>query len=242
MLTGNPKLININRGIPWDTMKEVKMRGIYCFKNKLNGKRYVGQSVQLEQRYSQHIRGCLNPNTSMYNGKFYRALRKYGIDNFEYTILAQSENFSKEELNELEIYFIEKYNCFYEGYNMNLGGNYTSSEKKLNKDIVHQIKGLIKDSSISFTNIAKEYQVEVSLISMINSGRIWNEVNEIYPLREDTFSNNKGGTNPSAIIANSEVMIIRHRFVNETLSEIYFDYCGKLSFSELKKDMLWKSI
>ena len=63
------------------------MKGIYKFTNKINGKSYIGQSVQLETRYNSHKRNYNNSNLSVYNSKFYRAIRKYGFENFDYEIL-----------------------------------------------------------------------------------------------------------------------------------------------------------
>ena len=63
------------------------MKGIYKFTNKINGKSYIGQSQDLETRYKTHLRNFNKESASMYNGLFYRAIRKYGIENFNYEIL-----------------------------------------------------------------------------------------------------------------------------------------------------------
>ncbi|KFZ26003.1 MAG: GIY-YIG catalytic domain protein [Candidatus Izimaplasma bacterium HR2] len=78
------------------------MIGIYCFRNKTNGKRYIGQSINIEKRISnKHKYAFNNPKNCCYNTKFYQALRKYGLENFEIQIL---EECSIKELNEKEIY------------------------------------------------------------------------------------------------------------------------------------------
>lgn len=46
------------------------MKGIYKFTNLINGKVYIGQSVNLESTYKAHL---------SYTSLFYKALRKYGI-------------------------------------------------------------------------------------------------------------------------------------------------------------------
>lgn len=58
------------------------MIGIYKFTNKINGKSYIGQSINLEKRKKEHEHNCFNPNYCNYGSKFYRALRKYGLENF----------------------------------------------------------------------------------------------------------------------------------------------------------------
>ena len=88
---------------------------VYLITNKINGKRYVGQTTgTLENRWSGHCRksGC----TVMRN-----AIEKYGIDNF--TIEAICEPPTVELMHEMEKYFIEVYNSRTpNGYNMTGGG------------------------------------------------------------------------------------------------------------------------
>ena len=47
------------------------MRGIYKFQNKINNKIYIGQSIQLEERYKQHKRNYQNINDSEYQYSFH---------------------------------------------------------------------------------------------------------------------------------------------------------------------------
>ena len=85
------------------------MRGIYKFTCSLNQKSYIGQSTNIMKRFNEHRRNHLNPNVGNYNSLFYRALRKHGFCNFSFEILEENENFTMEELNNLEIFYIEKY-------------------------------------------------------------------------------------------------------------------------------------
>lgn len=210
------------------------MRGIYKFVNKINKKIYIGQSTNLEERYKSHKRNYNNPNSSGFNTHFYNALRKYGFDNFDYEIIIQSESFSKEELNELEIYFIKKFDSFNSGYNMNIGGNFTSSKKKLDIEIVEKIKKDLKNNTDTLTSIGEKYGVSTGLISMINNGKIWNKENEKYPIRVTT-SARKGETNGRAKITDEEVIKIRKMYVNNDLNTIYKLYSDRVSFSTMKK-------
>ena len=215
------------------------MKGIYCFTNKVNNKKYIGQSYNIENRYKSHKRNYLNPNLQTYNTHFYRALRKYGFNNFIFEVLEESDSFNQDELNEKEIYYINKFNSFIDGYNMNYGGQYTSNiNKKLNEEQVLEIKELIKNTNMTFQDIGKKYSLSGngSLVAMINKGIVWSILgNYSYPIRKDTYRRNAGGTNPMAIFSNEEVMRIRKRYVNESMPQIYEDYKDKCSFSELKK-------
>ena len=210
--------------------------GIYCFINKLNNKKYIGQSIHIEHRYNEHKTRHLNKTSSMYHSAFYQALRKYGFDNFDFIILDSNDNYTKEDLNKLEIYYIKKYNTYYNGYNMNYGGNSIYVSHKLTQEKVLQLKQDIINNKLTFIDIAKKYNVESSLISQINQGIIWKEIgNYSYPLRINTYINNSGGSNPNAKLSNQDVLTMRKRYVNENLNQIYKDYKDKVSFSTVKK-------
>ena len=103
----------------------VDVGGIYVFRNKVNGKCYVGQSINIRKRFSQHM----NKYRSGKEYPLYRALRKYGLENFEFEILETFPDLSREDLsvilNEREIYWIEQCNSFKDGYNQTLGGEAT---------------------------------------------------------------------------------------------------------------------
>ena len=101
------------------------MIGIYKFTNLINGKSYVGQSVNLENRKRSHLSSSKSPKASDCNVNFHKALREFGEENFSYEILEEipSEEYSSFLLDELEIYYIKKYNTLKEGYNMTPGGS-----------------------------------------------------------------------------------------------------------------------
>ena len=88
-----------------------------------SGKHYIGQTTNLKDR-----KRCLyNPNKYYSGHKLDNAIKKYGIENFKYEIIIQIINADKiklrEKLDELEIFYIEKYNSYRDGYNMTLGGS-----------------------------------------------------------------------------------------------------------------------
>ena len=80
---------------------------IYCYTNLINGKKYVGQTINPEKRYNQHKSSAFNEKDKDYNTPLHRAFRKYGYNNFNYEIILSTS--SLDILNELEIYFIDKY-------------------------------------------------------------------------------------------------------------------------------------
>lgn len=89
------------------------MIGIYKITNKINNKSYIGQSIHVEERWKEHIEK--NNNKSL----IHLAIIKYGVENFSFEILEQC---SQQELNDREIYWIDKYDTYQNGYNLTLGG------------------------------------------------------------------------------------------------------------------------
>lgn len=91
---------------------------IYMITNDVNDKLYIGQTTQsLEQR----IRNHRNSFVSGVDTHLYRAMRKYGWDKFHFKIIATAD--TQDTLNDLEAYFIAKYDSIRNGYNMAPGGN-----------------------------------------------------------------------------------------------------------------------
>lgn len=98
---------------------------IYMVKNKINGKMYIGQTINsLEKRKWKHINCALRKIDNIY---FHNALRKYGADLFEWTVIDRCATI--EQLNKLEIFYIGFHNTFGEGYNLTEGGDGSMGRK-----------------------------------------------------------------------------------------------------------------
>jgi group I intron endonuclease len=65
------------------------MIGIYKYQNKLNGKIYIGQSVDITRRQYNHKSSAFNEKANDYNSQFHQAIRKYGLENFDFEIIAE---------------------------------------------------------------------------------------------------------------------------------------------------------
>ena len=91
---------------------------IYCITNKITQKRYIGQTAKsVEQRMKTHKATYRKKRT--WNFPLYRAMRKYGFDNFIPEIL---EECSEEDLNAREVYWIDFFDTYFNGYNATYGG------------------------------------------------------------------------------------------------------------------------
>ena len=98
-----------------------KISGIYVITNEINGKQYVGLSKNCLKRWADHYSKSYTSNKKDDLEKaLYKAMRKYGRDNFSFKII---EECSEDKLSEREIYWINKLNTYYKGYNETLGGD-----------------------------------------------------------------------------------------------------------------------
>lgn len=100
------------------------MIGIYKITNQINGKCYIGKSVDIYNRWIRHRSRAFQEGDQQYNCYLYRSIRKYGLDNFIFEII---EECTFEDLNSREIFYIDFYHSFDKtyGYNMTRGGDGT---------------------------------------------------------------------------------------------------------------------
>lgn len=101
---------------------------VYKHTNKINGKVYIGQTGQKPENRWQEGRGYKGSD------RFYKAIQKYGWDNFEHEVLFS--HLSQKEAKTLEQKLIQEYNTINPlfGYNLTTGGETTKfSEEALKK-------------------------------------------------------------------------------------------------------------
>ncbi len=114
------------------------MIGIYLITNNVNGKRYVGQSVNTTHRIWEHKRKL---KTRIHaNEHLQRAWNKYGEGAFSFEVI---ETCDKEELDEKERYYIKEFGTQdrTKGYNIESGG---CCHKELSAETKKKISGALK--------------------------------------------------------------------------------------------------
>ena len=101
---------------------------IYCLTNSLNGKKYIGQAKNLKIRLGEHRR-----NKKTESRYIYRAIKKYGWESFEHSIIATAT--TKQDLDVMERHYIKEYGTMKTGYNLTSGGEggaeYSAESKRI---------------------------------------------------------------------------------------------------------------
>ena len=144
--------------------------GIYCITNNINGKKYVGQSICIEDRFQQHI-------YSKSNSEIHKAIEEYGVSNFRFEVLIAC---SKNELDEQEVKFIRLLDTYENGYNQTRGGQHSVFNIEYDYRKYCELRDEIKDKSAKIRSLkTRQYVLD---------GKIKNLEDEIRSLKEDNES------------------------------------------------------
>lgn len=130
---------------------------IYIIRNDVNEKVYIGQTTSaLTTRFHQHLK---NSTLKSRHFKIYNAIKKYGKSHFYIEVL--ESNIPIDKLNEKEIYYIEQYDSFNNGYNSSKGGDGRTINKEYDEST---IISMYKEG-FSEAEIASLYNISYATIS-----------------------------------------------------------------------------
>ena len=149
------------------------MIGIYKITNLVNGKFYIGQSVNIKRRWSDHKRKG--------ESEVSKEIIKFGVENFKFEVLEQCR---MEDLNERELYYLMKYQPFFpNGYNKAPPNktSYTKNNEILSEEELSQvIAALVEQTPVS--EVAKRFNLNSRTIYRINNGETYFREGFNYPL------------------------------------------------------------
>ena len=147
-----------------------KICGIYIIKNNINNKVYIGQSVDINARWSAHKYSALRPQHQTYNVEIHKAMREFGVNEFYIETLEECNYL---QLSEKEIYWIKKFNSYKKGYNMTLGGESNRGEANgraiLTEVQVEDIR-MSYNARIPFRTVLEKYK---GIISKRGLQKVW---------------------------------------------------------------------
>lgn len=161
---------------------EYEKKAIYKITNKINGHIYIGQTNDIERRFSDHITGTGDNKYSL----VHKAIEKYGADNFDFKVLGWFENY-----NEKERYYIDLYRCKAPyGYNIQDGGNdpphYSGEDNsfaKISEETARKVQEQAQNWLIPRPTIVHENKITFDIFRHINDGTSWHRDDLSYPLR-----------------------------------------------------------
>jgi group I intron endonuclease len=118
------------------------MNVIYRITNLINGKKYIGKTKNLKDRWKSHMD---NSNNTKIKYPLYLAIRKYGISNFKVEAIHSTKEYKR--LSDLEKFYIKKEHSLIseKGYNLTVGGEggdtFTNNPNKDKIREVHKKNG-----------------------------------------------------------------------------------------------------
>ena len=186
---------------------------IYKITNNVNSKVYVGQTIcDISKRFREHKHASLTQNTCLY-----KAMRKYGVDNFKIEQIDTAN--SLKELNDKEIYWIMTLNTKRpNGYNILDGGDgmkgfrHTEETKLLLKE-----KGRNNKNALGKHNVSNEGRNNMVLAHKGKTSSFKNKNHIEEAKKQMSLRHNKkvlcmetGITYPSSLIASQILKIPNH--------------------------------
>lgn len=218
-----------------------------------NGKFYIGQTYNVEKRWKEHLNEAKHSDY-----KVYRAMRKYSITLDDFSI-EEDNILTEEEADIREIYYIEKYNSFYNGYNSTLGGKKgciaPSGENHpkavLDDEELYELRRIRATKEFTCGELYNKYN---NILSYNGFEKLWNyesrpeiaseyntpELLEFYKLDRRT---RQGEKHANSKLTDEEVINIRKRYYidGETTNEIYEDFKELYSLSGFRKIIMGTS-
>lgn len=215
------------------------MIGIYRITNRMNNKHYIGQSVNIQRRLTEHCR-----RQEQYVDK---VIKKYGMDSFDFVVI---EECLPEELNQREDYWIKQYNSIIpNGYNLGYSygcarGEYNGGSKLTNEEVVFLRQIYAEHAYTSTTEIWTKFfkdKISLSQFRGIFRGDYWTHImpevfnkdnNDYYESQERwCWMNNQNGINNyNATTQEDDVISIRALYTikdRKTIFQLFPQYSSR---------------
>lgn len=224
-----------------------KITGIYKITNQINGHAYIGLSKNCLKRWNDHYSRSYHPQKQEdYDKPLYKAMRKYGRENFSFEIIEECEI---DKLCEREIYWISYYDTYHNGYNATIGGDLPPESAvqrgenhpcaKLTVEDVKKCRQWYKEGKRS-KEIWEEYFQHIVKFSTFQNmwhGRTWKYV------MPEVFENNP---HPRRKYTIEEIQQVKKLFKEgKTCAEVYkmFNgYFSKTLLNDVRNNKQYKDI
>lgn len=199
------------------------MAYIYQITNNINGKIYVGKTVKnnIQERWKEHLKDYKKYRCE--KRPLYDAINKYGPENFS---IKELEECSLEELNDKEIYWIEKLGSFKYGYNATIGGD---GKQYINYDLVCETyKNLqcvvdtakqLNISEDSVSKILKLYKIDIIPNAKIVQNKYGKIIN-MYDLNDNYLRTFLSTTEAAKFMVENKLTNCKMTTIKQHISEV----------------------
>lgn len=204
----------------------------YMITNNVNGHRYIGITVcSLEKRWREH-RSAANTGSQK---RLYRAMRKYGIENFSINKIYDATSF--DDLQEAEKRFIAQYEThasLNKGYNLTSGGegrdrvDQIYGEKLPHSVLTREVVAFIRNPNnqgVSNSSLLDQVHVRFGVMCSRDAirdarrGDTWAHLNEQYPPIKSGQGANKSPMTEERRAAARAVLALHRSAALKKLSE-----------------------
>ena len=223
--------------------------GIYCIENLKNGKKYIGQSTDLEKRKYEHFRTLKGNNHD--NGHLQNSYNKYGKKNFKFRVLLYCEPF---ELTRYEQFFVDfympelLYNIRLECVDSNQGITLSEETKKKISES-HNGKHLSKETRKKISEASKRENLSKKTIRKMSKAKrgenhpMW-EKHHSKEIKEKISNALSGEKGSNSKLTENQVFEILDLYYNK--SKIQMDIAKNFpvnygTISKIVRGKTWKS-
>lgn len=168
---------------------------IYKITNILNNKSYVGKTEKLNphDRWKEHLSECTKPRVS--KRPLYSALIKYGQENFTFEVIEETY-----QPIEREVYYINFYNTYKEGYNATLGGDgasYIFNQKEI-IDYFNKYQPSLKSLAAHFNHDVKTIRKILRQFDVKYTDKVYNTKPVVQKDKKGNIVNTFSGASEAA--------------------------------------------
>ena len=193
---------------------------VYHILNLINGKMYIGQTKDPIRRWHKHIATACNSNKSKSHRLIHKVIKKYGPDNFEFTVFQELKTFQEALL--AEVYWIN----FYQtnvirygdqfGYNLSDGGDGCGSGPKsethknnISKSLLGKEKSKEHCNHLMISNQKFSYDEVKTITNLLLQDISQYEIAKLYNVSQTIISDIKIGKSYSNISSPQEIEMLR---------------------------------
>jgi len=207
---------------------------IYKIENNINGMVYIGQTINNVEKYIKRVYISRGGEERI---KIKNAIKKYGIENFKFVSIID-QAFSKDELDDKEIFWINYYNSINNGYNCKTGGSKGLHCDETKKKISNTKKG----TKVWNKGIPMDESRKAMLINLSKGRTPWNKGSKMsQDVKEKVSASRKGKTSginhPAAkiiTIQNIHTKETHSGLVTELGKKFNFSYSNMINFGKTK--------